>query len=175
MLFTVWVCASQTNCLERFSSYLHWDTLKYALMTRQSSSKHFQPAAEAHWVHELVRHSGINLTKWKKEKACIKRDQWPFLKLFLMTSTVFPVCQTCDTQHQEPEQKGRWERNTTPFCASSERMITAYLSISKLSSSWGLQKERYVVRKVRTKLGSVETEYKNTVSRALWVGKRQNW
>lgn len=48
--------------------------------------------------------------------------------------------------------------NTQSLSVSSERMTSTYLSISKLNSSWGLQKERYVVRKVRTKLGSVKIE-----------------
>lgn len=36
----------------------------------------------------------------------------------------------------------------------------SYRSISKLSNSCGLQNERYVVRKVRTKLGSEKVEHK---------------
>ena len=39
-----------------------------------------------------------------------------------------------------------------------------YLSMSSDSSSWGLQKERYVVRKVRTKLGSGERKRQKTPS-----------
>jgi len=38
------------------------------------------------------------------------------------------------------------------------RSSEGYLSISRVSSSWGLQKDRYVVRKVRTKLGSGKRE-----------------
>lgn len=37
-------------------------------------------------------------------------------------------------------------------------MCLSYRSISKLSNSCGLQNERYVVRKVRTKLGSEKAE-----------------
>lgn len=45
-------------------------------------------------------------------------------------------------------------------------LTVAYLSISKLSNSWGLQKDLYVVRKVRTKLGS-KTKNNFTLTSAI--------